>query len=336
MNKFIVVIMISALILVGFQTQNPDESVIDVVNNESYDFAVSTTSMERQLVTDERFATGNVLGNYEEILELPKEAVKELLIHQGDVIVPGTPLFIKRSSMLDSDVLNETMDALMIKQRYMASKWRLLDEISADPVIIPKSHSILMDFYHDELLKDPYRVLSDAIHFSRYGGRIIKIDKSETIKITWETYGMKAISFSMNAEDSKGVKVGDSITSLDGEFEGYVLSVKEEEINGVKLINVEGVLEDPFNRLNVGDFVSVKIIIKVSYENTIPRSLVRRIDNNTYVYTVIDEYITKEFVELGQVFGDYVVVKYGLRSSDILVASGAKLVDEGDLVKIIN
>ncbi len=139
----------------------------------------------------------------------------------------------------------------------------------------------------------------------------------------------------------KNVKIGQKATlTVDAfpgtNFEGSVNKINPTIDPATRTFNVEIKIPNPNNVLRPGMFVKAKLFIGEENIIVAPRSAVVRMPASNVYYAFIIENNTAKRVTIkkGEEFDEFIEIKSGLKSEDIIVVTGQTNLKDGSLVTI--
>lgn len=144
-------------------------------------------------------------------------------------------------------------------------------------------------------------------------------------------------------EDANKIEAGQSARIyLDNkEYEGVVNRIDPAADNISRKVNTEIMITTPDSGMFVGTFVEIKIANKnlsgqTDFNFYIPLQVLTTTQTEKYVFVFEDGKAVKRNVEVGQTEGRLIEISSGLEPGDQLITEGAKLVEDGEKVEMIN
>lgn len=170
------------------------------------------------------------------------------------------------------------------------------------------------------------------------GQKIAEIQQAEMIKI----------KITLSSEDIYRIEKGQNV-QIGDEFTGIISSIDPSADPVTKKVGVEIMVDNTEGRLIPGTFIDVSIPVKGLEKSTdnsifIPLRSIIITQTDKYVY-VVDKKIetdietitaSKRIIETGKTEGAMIEIIKGLNNDDELIIEGAKNLDEGDEIKVIN
>jgi RND family efflux transporter MFP subunit len=191
---------------------------------------------------------------------------------------------------------------------------------------------------YNSQLKQLKETLSNQLLTSTINGTIAAINVQEgqvvsnRLAINIIDDSRKYIKTSVSGDLKRQIAVGDVVKVMVNkeEHEGIISRIDELPNMNSKLFDIWIEANDGYDYM-IGDFAEIEYILE-SYEAVVVpnRSLIRK-NNETYLYVLNDNLVTKIQVETGNTFGELIEVS-GLREGESVLVRGQNYVVDGEIV----
>ena len=144
------------------------------------------------------------------------------------------------------------------------------------------------------------------------------------------------VSMFVNERERKRIQENDPVTFNDGQSRGVVTHIAPSIDQTSKKIELIAAVDKQIQPLTVGEFVHAEITATDTTkqgEFTIPFRAIKNTSDASYVYTVDNQTVKEQKVELGRVIGERVVVKSGL-TDDMQIIASVRGLEPGQSVEI--
>ena len=149
------------------------------------------------------------------------------------------------------------------------------------------------------------------------------------------------IETDISAEDILKIKLNDTVKLLTPkeELDGIITKIFPSADARTKKVRVEIAYDNKDNKLIPETFVDVRLPINTELDDEkslfIPLRAVTITANENYVFIIVNNQAKKTLVKLGETKGTTVEILKGLSNTDELIIEGAKAIEDGEKVEII-
>jgi len=146
-----------------------------------------------------------------------------------------------------------------------------------------------------------------------------------------ENSGDLIVKTSLNESESALVNVGDTVKI--GDNSGRITSISPSLNSTTKKIDVE-ISIDRLGEIIPGSFVKIYFQPIAKNRIFIPLNSLHVNDDGEFVKVIEDGKVTTKKITIGEIIGNYVEIKNGLKGNEKIIRTATNLVEDGDSVKI--